>query len=263
MNTTPQSPGSSTDQRNTEHRANAVEDHLHTLQDDAQAAIASAKEQGSAQFEQYRDTAAQQIETLAQSAQSAAEHLQEDDTFGISHYVTDIAQNMTTLADNLRGKSVDELLQQAGKLARDNPALFITGSVALGFGLSRFLRASNSAQGTSSTTGSASPPDIAPSTNAPGSQYANRPTAGMSTVVEADQEFPVSHPHMGDVRHSGRPGIPDAPPGQGPTGAYIPTDPLGADATYPDSKDDNGQAGNPQQSASDRQAQDRLSKGDM
>lgn len=261
MNTTPQSPGS--DHGNTEHRASAVEDHLHTLQDDAQAAIASAKEQGSAQFEQYRDTAAQQIETLAQSAQSAAEHMQQDDTLGISHYVTDIAQSMTTLADNLRGKSVDELLQQAGKLARDNPALFITGSVALGFGLSRFLRASGSAQGTTSTTGSAATPDIASPTNTPASQYANRPTAGMSTVVEADQEFPVSHPHMGDVRHSGRPGIPDAPTGQGMTGAYIPTDPLGADATYPDSKDDSSQPDNPQQSASDRQAQDRLSKGDM
>ena len=200
MNTTPQSPGSSTDHRNTEHRANAVEDHLHTLQDDAQAAIASAKEQGSAQFEQYRDTAAQQIETLAQSAQSAAEHLQEDDTFGISHYVTDIAENMTTLADNLRGKSVDELLQQAGKLARDNPALFITGSVALGFGLSRFLRASSAEQNA----------EVAPAVETSASPASGSSSSEMSTVVAADQEFPISHPHMGDVRHSARPGVPDA-----------------------------------------------------
>jgi len=261
MNTTSQSPGS-----NAEHKPQAAEDHLHALQDDAQAAIASAKEHGSAQFEQYRDTAAEQIETLAQSAQSAAEQLQGSDTLGLSHYVTDIAQNMTSLASNLRGKSVDELLQQAGKLARDNPALFITGSVALGFGLSRFLRASSSAQDSSATSDSTSTtasPVAPPPAATPASQNATRPTATMSSVVEADQEFPVSHPHVGDVRHSGRPGIPDAPGGQGPTGAHIPTDPLGADAAYPDSKDDSSQPANPGQSALDRQAQDRVTKGDM
>jgi hypothetical protein len=259
MNTTSQSPGS-----NAEHKPNAAEEHLHTLQDDAHAAIASAKEHGSAQFEQYRDTAAQQIETLAQSAQSAAEQMQEDDTFGLSHYITDIAQNMTSLASNLRGKSVDELLQQAGKLARDNPALFITGSVALGFGLSRFLRASSPSASSSSTADSGSPSATATAADAPASHDATRPAAGMSAVVEADQEFPVSHPHVGDVRHSGRPGIPDAPPASGASGGYIPTDPLGADATYPDSKQEGSEAENPPfgQSTSDRQAQDRLTKGD-
>jgi len=258
MNTPSQSPGSDAQHRNSA----APEDHLSTLQDDAQAALASAREHDSAQFEQYRDTAAQQIETLAHSAQSAAEQLQEDDTFGLSHYVTDIAQNMTTLAGSLRGKSVDELLQQAGKLARDNPALFITGSVALGLGLSRFLRASSSLQSSNSTAPPADPtstPGTDPFDDAPARQDATRPTTGMSSVVEADQEFPVSHPHMGDVRHSGRPGVVDtsiAP------GAQIPTNPLDPGATYPDSKDDSGQPGNPGQPQLDRQAQDSLTKGD-
>ena len=195
MNTDPQSPDS-----NGEHRPDASpQDHLHTLQDDAQAALASAKEHGSAQFEQYRDTAAQQIETLAQSAQSAAEQMQDSDTFGLSHYVTDVAQHMTTLAGNLRGKSVDELLHQAGKLARDNPALFLTGSVALGFGLSRFLRASTSAE----------TPTAAPSSDAMGTQDKVSSNPELSPMVAADQEFPVSHPNMGDVYHSGKPSRPD------------------------------------------------------
>jgi small-conductance mechanosensitive channel len=140
MDTTSQSPGG-----NEQHKSTPQE-HLHALQGDAQAAIAGIKEQGSTQFEHYRDTAAQQIETLAQSAQTAADQIEDDggDALGLSHYVTDIAQSMTTLASDMRGKSIDQLLQQAGKLARDNPALFITGSVALGFGLSRFLKASGS-----------------------------------------------------------------------------------------------------------------------
>src|SRR5476649_2041703 len=76
----------------------AATDHLQALQDDAKAALDQAREHGSAQFEQYRDTAAEQIETLAKSAKSAAEQLQDSDTFGLSHYVTDVAQSMTTLA---------------------------------------------------------------------------------------------------------------------------------------------------------------------
>jgi hypothetical protein len=152
MDTTSQSPGGNEQQKPT------PQDHLHALQDDAQAALAGIKEQGATQFEHYRDSAAQQIETLAQSAQTAADQIEDDggDALGLSHYVTDIAQSMTTLASDMRGKSIDQLLQQAGKLARDNPALFITGSVALGFGLSRFLKASSAS--TSSTTREDSPP---------------------------------------------------------------------------------------------------------
>lgn len=218
MNTTSQNLGSTTD-----HSSDPPQDHLQNLQDDAHAAIASAKEQGSAQFEQYRDTAVDQIENLAQSAQSAAEQLQNSDTLGLSHYVTDLAQNMTALAGNLRGKSIDELLQQAGKLARDNPALFVTGSVALGFGLSRFLRASSPEQDSNpkaspeESYGPARPDDEM------GSDYKDP----ASPVVEADYVPPVSHPHVGDVYHSGRPGVVDrsAMPDAAPDSS-IPADPM-------------------------------------
>lgn len=226
MNTTSENSTSGT-----EHKNAPPEEHLQNLQDDAKAALESAKEHGTAQFEQYRDTAAEQIKTLAQSAQSAAEQMQGSDTLGLSHYVTDIAQNMTTLADNLRGKSADELLQQAGKLARDNPMLFLTGSVALGFGLSRFLRAS-SPESTSSTAFSE-----------PSDPMGDHYKGGIDSAIAADEELPIAPPHTDDVYHSSRPGIPDrsaSPDATGPgssAGAFIPTDPLGGSATYPDTRD--------------------------
>lgn len=237
-NTTSPSPDDTTGQS-----SNPPQDHLQTLQDDAQAAIASAKEHGSAQFEQYRDTAAQQIETLAQSAQSAAEQMQGGDTLGLSHYVTDIAQNMTSLANNLRGKSIDELLQQAGKLARDNPALFVTGSVALGFGLSRFLRASGN--GETDPTEMASTAPMRPDDDM-GSNY----KTPASSVVQADHVPPVSHPHMGDVYHSGRPGVVDrsATP-EVASGSFVPTEPLGSQL-------DDG-------SSADEQRKEGFSRGDV
>ena len=100
------------------------------------------KQQGKAQLDSYRGTAADELEKVARSAQAAADELQHQDN-GLSTYVSEMAQGMVELADNLRGKSVDELVGEVNRLARNNPGLFIAGSVALGFGLTRFARASS------------------------------------------------------------------------------------------------------------------------
>ncbi|WP_407296039.1 hypothetical protein [Stutzerimonas zhaodongensis] len=101
------------------------------------------KTQGRTQLEGYRETAADEIEKVAQSAKAAAQELEGQDRLGLSSYVSDMAQNMVQFSDSLRGKSVDELFQDVNRMARNNPALFITGSIALGFGLTRFVRASS------------------------------------------------------------------------------------------------------------------------
>lgn len=101
------------------------------------------KNQGRTQLEGYRETAADEIEKVAKSAKAAAQELEGQDRLGLSSYVSDMAQNMVQLSDSLRGKSVDELFQDLNRIARNNPALFITGSIALGFGLTRFARASS------------------------------------------------------------------------------------------------------------------------
>lgn len=124
----------------------ASQDFEHVAQDaklKAKEAAEQVKAQGKEQLDGYRDTAANEIEKVAQGVKAAAEELEGQDQTGLSHYVSDMAQSMVKLADNLRGKSVDQLFGEANRLARDNPALFITGSIALGFGLTRFARASS------------------------------------------------------------------------------------------------------------------------
>lgn len=108
----------------------------------ARQAAEEVKAQGKRQLDGYRETAADEIEKVAHSAEAAARELEGQDTLGLSGYVSDMAQGMVRLSDNLRGKSVDELFQDVNRLARDNPTLFIAGSIALGFGLTRFARAS-------------------------------------------------------------------------------------------------------------------------
>nr|WP_051231800.1 hypothetical protein [Stutzerimonas azotifigens] len=102
-----------------------------------------AKTQGREQFERYRGSAAGEIEKIAQSAKAAATELENQDRPGLSQYVTSAAQYLSEFADDVRAKNADELFHDVTRMARNNPGLFIAGSVALGFGLMRFAKASS------------------------------------------------------------------------------------------------------------------------
>lgn len=90
-----------------------------------------------------RDTIASEMEGLAHAADVAAEDLQGHQQTALSEYVTQFASSISDLANNLRHKSIDELIHEAEGIARRNPALFIGGSIAIGLGLARFAKASS------------------------------------------------------------------------------------------------------------------------
>lgn len=120
----------------------STQDHLHAISGEAGALLNEAKAQGSEQFEHYRDTAAEQLDSLKQGAQSAASALEGNDTLGLSQYLGQAAEYLGSFAEQIRHESAEDLLHRGSRLARDNPALFLAGSVAIGFAMSRFLRAS-------------------------------------------------------------------------------------------------------------------------
>lgn len=120
----------------------STQDHLHAITDEAGALLNEAKTQGNQQFEHYRDTAADQLDSLKQGARSAASALQGGDSLGLSQYLGQAAECIGSFAEQIRHESAEDLLHRGSRLARDNPALFLAGSVAIGFALSRFLRAS-------------------------------------------------------------------------------------------------------------------------
>ena len=93
-------------------------------------------------WQRLRETAAGNVDRLAESVQAAASRLAQDDVGHMSQYISNLADGMGRLSGSLRDKSGDELLREVGRLARENPALFVTGSIAIGFGLGRFARAS-------------------------------------------------------------------------------------------------------------------------
>ncbi|MBA1242310.1 hypothetical protein [Pseudomonas japonica] len=122
--------------------ADRAQDHLHNLSEEASSAVGDLKEQGTQKYEQYRDLAADQIEGLVEGAQSAASAMEGHDTLGLSQGLADVATSLGEFAERMRNKSAEELLQEGARVARENPVLFLAGTVAVGFALSRFLRAS-------------------------------------------------------------------------------------------------------------------------
>ncbi|WP_085664864.1 hypothetical protein [Pseudomonas sp. B5(2017)] len=120
----------------------------HALIDDAGALLGEARHKGSEQFEHYRDNAADQLDSLEEGARSAAAALQGNDSLGLSQYLNQAAECVGEFAEQVRHESAESLLQRGAQLARSNPALFLAGSVAIGFAVSRFMRASTSHEST-------------------------------------------------------------------------------------------------------------------
>jgi hypothetical protein len=178
----------------------ADQDTRQALKEDLSGAVESAKERA----DHYKDSAADKLENLAENAESAARKLDDNDTLGLSGYVADVAGQMTSMAHNLRNKNAEQLLQDAGRLARDNPMLFLAGSIVLGLGLSRLIKASTPA-GTSNRSVDSLDPAYMPG-------HETHPASDpISPATLAAEEMAATHPRDGDVLHSARPGmgIPD------------------------------------------------------
>lgn len=102
-----------------------------------------ARAQAEARLDQQKQGAAERLDRLASSVRAAAGELEQQDDAQLSQYVSRFAGSLGELADSLRSKNVDELMRDLRAIARRNPGLFVAGSVAVGFGLARFARASS------------------------------------------------------------------------------------------------------------------------
>lgn len=169
--------------------ADKNEQHLHNLANEATATLSDVKDQGAEQYENLRDLATEQIDSLVEGAQSAAAALEGKDSLGLSQYLGQLASGLGSFADQVRDKSAEDLLHKGAQLARDNPALFLAGSVAIGFGLSRFLRASaghGSENPQARSPGSPPSPVAAPAPTPMTEEYFARPAATASTGAVTD-----------------------------------------------------------------------------
>ncbi len=140
MNQEKDSAGTSSDAFSTERslksEAAATKDKLAEL---AQTAASAGK----AQLDTGLGQAAGQVEQVAKVIDETADRLKRENHEGLAAYASQVAGSIESVANRLRNSSVDELATEARQLARSNPTLFLLGSVAVGFGLTRFLKASS------------------------------------------------------------------------------------------------------------------------
>jgi hypothetical protein len=113
-----------------------------TLKSKATEVTQEVKQRGKKQLDTTKRAAADQAQQVAGVIEQASEQLGRAHQQSLARYTGEFATSIKSLADNLNNRSIDELGSDAVRLARQNPTLFLLGSVAIGFALSRFVKAS-------------------------------------------------------------------------------------------------------------------------
>jgi hypothetical protein len=116
------------------------------VKQDVKEATRQAKTKAREQVESGQHRVAEEADTLSDAIDAAAASFDEHDRQGLARYTRELSTRLSDAAHHLEGRSIDELADDAKRLARENPALFMLGSVAIGFGLSRFFKASEKHQ---------------------------------------------------------------------------------------------------------------------
>lgn len=98
-------------------------------------------EDAKAKAHDAKDAVAEEVNTVATALRHASEELRDGSTQ--ERVLGQIASTIADASDALRNRDIGEIFQWAGKVARDNPALFLSGAALLGFAASRYAKASS------------------------------------------------------------------------------------------------------------------------
>jgi hypothetical protein len=163
--------------------------------------------------ESIKSDVTDQAERTASALDSAADEFAAEGQEGLAEVLSDLSRGLADLAQRLENKSLDELMQDGGRLAQRNPLLFVAGSVAAGVMLSRFFKARRSAVDRDYDS------DYAASSYGQGGSYGQGSATG----------------YGGDTRHAGEPsqtfGFEDEPGTY--TGTGTPTDQMRSGQSAP------------------------------
>jgi hypothetical protein len=93
-------------------------------------------------FEGAKRTAVDAADETSAAIEDVANALHSSGQTTLSQAAAAMADRLHGFSDYLENRPVDELFEDARRLAQRNPGLFIAGGVVLGLALSRFLKAS-------------------------------------------------------------------------------------------------------------------------
>jgi hypothetical protein len=122
--------------------AQGVRDDMDKAKAKASETFEEARRQGKSRVSTEKNRAAEQAGKLSDALGEASARLRDEGEPSLARYTDQLASSISGLAEKFRERSVDDLLRDTRDLARREPALFLAGSVALGFAISRFFKAS-------------------------------------------------------------------------------------------------------------------------
>jgi hypothetical protein len=99
------------------------------------------------QLSTQKDRATDGIGSVAQAVRQSTQQLREQKHDTIAQYVEQAAAQLERFSNTLKEKNVSEILDEAQRFARRNPALFVGGAFALGLLSARFFKSSRDQYG--------------------------------------------------------------------------------------------------------------------
>jgi ElaB/YqjD/DUF883 family membrane-anchored ribosome-binding protein len=108
--------------------------------------VGRARERATAQLTTQKDKATDTLGSVARAVRQSTQQLRNQQQDTLAGYVEQAADQIDRLSQRLRDKDVGELLEDAQRFARRQPALFIGSAFAVGLVGARFLKSSNTHQ---------------------------------------------------------------------------------------------------------------------
>jgi hypothetical protein len=100
------------------------------------------KDRAARELSSQKGRATGELDAVAQAVRDASHRLRDEHHESVATYVEGAAAGLERLSRTIREKDLNELLHDAQRLARRQPAWFIGGSFALGLLAARFLKSS-------------------------------------------------------------------------------------------------------------------------
>ena len=107
----------------------------------AAGVIDQVKQQASTRVNEQKARAAEGLGSVASAIRQASEHLRSENQT-LATYADKAVDQIQLFADRMRDKDPADMMRDAERFARRNPAAFVGGAFVLGLALARFLKSS-------------------------------------------------------------------------------------------------------------------------
>ena len=123
-----------------------AQDVMQQTKETAGQVVDQAKDQATSQIESRKDQAVESISSVAQALRQAGNHLRQNEQAPVAQYADKAADRVEQFANQLRGKDVQEIMQDVEMYARRQPAVFLGGAFVVGLLAARFLKSTGNRQ---------------------------------------------------------------------------------------------------------------------